>query len=185
MPIEGHGWEFHVTRLGVQQSGGKVRTYGAYQVYREGQPVGDLNGNVCECVGPGENNVAGTSKRIQEGRYPISTQFGPNYCTMGYSPNVSGLRPALRLDNTGNRSDILIHPGHLPDLYLSSVGCLNVTGPLGAADEMDLWDSRARVIALISDLKNFSPNAFVRQEICNVNGAWAIIDGEPVDILPN
>jgi len=40
--------------------------------------------------------------------------------------------PAIRLEGVGNRNGILIHPGHLPNLYLSSIGCLNPTNPLGA-----------------------------------------------------
>src|SRR5262249_5755630 len=64
------------------------RTYGAYQVYRDGQPIADLSGNVCECTGPGENSVGQTSKRIEEGRYPLWTQFGIRYHTVGYSTNM-------------------------------------------------------------------------------------------------
>jgi uncharacterized Zn-binding protein involved in type VI secretion len=72
--IEGHGWELQVKRLGIQQHpGDKVRTYGAYQVFIDGVPVA-----TCEATGPGDNTAHGTDKlRIQEGRYALSTQFGP------------------------------------------------------------------------------------------------------------
>jgi hypothetical protein len=56
--IEGHGWELHVKRLGLQRgSNDLVRTYGAYQVYVDGEPVAVLSGHICECIGPGDNSA--------------------------------------------------------------------------------------------------------------------------------
>jgi hypothetical protein len=43
--IEGHGWELHVKRLGLQHRvGERVRTYGAYQVFIDGEPATSLSG---------------------------------------------------------------------------------------------------------------------------------------------
>jgi hypothetical protein len=76
MPIAATGWELNVTRLGLQLSGSRQRTYGTYQVYHDGQPIAGLSGNVCECIGPGDNTVAQNGKRIEQGRYPLWSQFG-------------------------------------------------------------------------------------------------------------
>jgi hypothetical protein len=187
MPIAGRGWELHVTRLGLQSAGAKKRTYASYQAYQDGQPLADLSGFLCECVGPGENAVAGSRKRIEQGRYPLLTQFG-RYKSIGYSTDTSTAgkppMPALLLGETGNRVGILIHPGHPPNLYLSSIGCFNPTGPLSATDTMDFWDSRSRVTALIDDLRRFAPSAFANAEDTGIHEAWVVIDGEPMHMLP-
>ena len=188
MPIEGRGWELRVLRLGIQQSGVKSRTYGSYEAFLDGEPIANLAGNVCECEGPGENIIPKTDKRIKEGRYPLRTQFGPHYHTIGYSTdrNVAGQvpMPGILVGDTGNRDAILIHPGHPPKLYLSSIGCLNLTKPLQAGDDMDFWESRDRVIALIDSLRAFAPDAFDR-EVSTGIGAWLVIDGEPMEPVPD
>jgi hypothetical protein len=190
MPISGSGWELQIRRLGIQRSGPLTRTYGSYQVFLDGQPLEGLSGNVCECPGLGENDTPGSDKRIEQGRYPLLTQFGARYRTVGYTPNVAVTEdeaplplPGLLVGDTGNRVAILIHPGHVPHLYLSSIGCLNLTRPLGAADEMDFLESRSRVIALIDALKVKSPQAFENEESTSLN-AWLVIDGEPMNQLP-
>src|SRR4051812_47216155 len=113
MPITGQGWELHVNRLGIQQRGSKKRTYGAYQAYRNGQPVTNLAGHICECIGPGDNEHPGSGKRIKEGRYPLWTQFG-RYRSTGYSTDMhtegASHMPGIRLEATGRRTAILIHP---------------------------------------------------------------------------
>ena len=91
--------------------------------------------------------------------------------------------PGILLENTGNRIGILIHPGHPPHLYLSSIGCLNPTRPLLSTDEMGFWESRARVIALIDDLRNFAPETFEQEDSNRIPNAWAVIDGEPTNLL--
>jgi hypothetical protein len=186
MPIAATGWELHVIRLGLQLSGSRKRTYGTYQVYRDGQPVAGLSGHVCECIGPGDNTVAQNGKRIEQGRYPLWTQFG-RYRTSGYSTNtqVPGdpPMPAIRLEGVGNRDGILIHPGHPPNLYLSSIGCLNPTNPLVPAETMNFWDSRARVIGMIDDLQKFAPSAFQHEVLTRITNAWAVIDAEPMNVL--
>jgi hypothetical protein len=186
VPISVPGWELHVERLGLQVAGSKRRTYGSYQAYQDGKPLDGLSGYICECVGPGENTVAGSAKRIAQGTYSLSTQFG-EYRTIGYSDDTATPgrhpMPALLLRNTGNRSGVLIHPGHPPNLYLSSIGCLNPTRSLLSWQSMDFWDSRARVIALINDLRRFAPDAFKMDENTEIAGASIVVDGEPSNVI--
>jgi hypothetical protein len=94
--------------------------------------------------------------------------------------------PALLLDDhaTSIRSAILIHPGHPPTLYISSVGCLNLTKPLQATEEMDFIDSRSRVIAVIDSLQSFAPVAFQQGHSKPIPNAAIIIEGEPDNVLP-
>jgi len=185
MPITGNGWELHVVRLGLHKSGAHERTYGTYQVFRDGQKVASLSGNVCERGGPG-NKIAESGKRITKGRYPLSTQFG-KYRTIGFvddqQPPGTQPMPAILLEDTEPRTGILIHPGHPPTLYISSIGCLNLTGPLDPSDDMDFFDSRSRVIALIDDLHDFAPAAFQHKTNTPIPNASAVIDGEPMNML--
>src|ERR1700680_4931565 len=113
MAIAGNGWELHIDRSGLQKNGTKQRTYGAYQVYRDGQAVAGLSGNMCESIGLGDNAVEGNGKRIEQGRYPLWTQFG-RYRTIGYSTAMDASAidsmPGILLQGTGNRIGILIHP---------------------------------------------------------------------------
>jgi hypothetical protein len=187
MPILGNGWEFHLQRLGLHASGGQTRTYGRYAVFIEGHSVAGLSGFCCECPGPGDNNVAGNRKRIEQGRYQLATQFGASYRTVGYSTNLvvpASLRmPGILLTGTRNRTAILIHPGHPPNLYLSSVGCLNLTREIAPGEEMDFWESRQRVIALIDSLQAHAPAAFLPSNNTKIRRAFAVIDGEPMNVL--
>ena len=93
--------------------------------------------------------------------------------------------PGLLLKETGQRTAILIHPGHPPKLYLSSIGCLNPTNPLGKNDNMEFFESRARVIALIDSLHAFSPESFRAGRPMQIPGAFVVIDGEPMNALPD
>jgi hypothetical protein len=93
--------------------------------------------------------------------------------------------PGLLLKGTGQRTAILIHPGHPPKLYLSSIGCLNPTRPLGKNDSMEFFESRARVIALIDSLRAFSPESFHDGRPMPIPGAFVVIDGEPMTALPD
>jgi hypothetical protein len=187
MAINGQGWELHIVRLGMHRFEGRTRTYGSYQAFLNGAPIDGLTGYVCESPGPGENEIADTGKRIEQGRYPLYTQFGENYRTIDYSSNVTIVggeapipMPGILVGNTGNRTAILIHPGHPPDLYLSSIGCLNLTHTLGSADELNFLESRSRVIAMIDALKAYAPAAFNQPNSTNL-GAWIAIDGEPMN----
>lgn len=184
MSIErGMGWELRVVRLSIHRHAGKARTYGRYQVFLDGVPVDGLSGHVCECLGPGDNQHEGNGRRIEAGRYSLSTQFGNMYASVGYAgdhePPGALHMPGIRLDGTGNRTDILIHPAHPPKLYLSSVGCLNPTGAVSETAEMDFRDSRARVIALIESLHACAPQAFAPAANAPIPRAWVVIEGEP------
>lgn len=182
MSITGRGWELLIERLAMQASGDRRRTYGRYQVFRDGDADAGLSGFTCECPGPGNNAVADTGLRIEAGRYRLTTQFG-RYRSIGYSEDLTEAgrdpMPGFRLEETGARTAILVHPGHPPNLYLSSVGCVNLTGPVGPAEAMDFWESRARVIALIDDLRRHAPEAFSTEANTPIEGAFAVIVGEP------
>jgi len=190
MPITGTGWELLVQRLGIHRSGANTRTYGNYQAFLNGKPIAGLDGNVCESPGPGENEAPatpGNPRRIEQGRYPLFTQFGNHYATIGYSTDHPEQHPmpGVLLGNTGQRSAILIHPGHPPTLFLSSIGCLNLTRPLQPDHMMDFLDSRSRVIAVIDSLTAFAPDAFAHRVDTAIPNAAIVIAGEPMDILPS
>src|SRR5882757_6804197 len=203
MPITGQGWEFHVQRLGLHRRGDDVRTYGSYQVLIDGNeaqsPDGTpLKGFVCETIGPGKNHPENNGRRIAQGRYPITTQFG-KYVSIGFSTDTEIAAkphmPAVRLEETGERIAILIHPGHPahagdpPFSFLSSVGCFNLTKPLQPADDIEFFESRLRVIALIDSLAAFDPGAFhdaqghAITQNTRIAGAVAVVDGEPMNFL--
>jgi hypothetical protein len=189
MPITGHGWELLVTRLGLQSHGGVTRTYATYQAHRDGVMIPALFGHLCECTGPGDNTEEDNGMRIEAGRYQLSTQFGQRYRSMGFSTDthVAGAlpMPGLLLKDTENRTAILIHPGHPPHLYLSSVGCLNLTKPLGKNDDMEFFESRKRVIAMIDNLRAFSPGSFQNGHMKRIPDAFVVIDGEPMTAHPD
>jgi hypothetical protein len=180
-----NGWVIAVRRLEQQHSAGRSRTYGRYQAFLRGTPIAGLSGFVCEAVGPGDNKTINNGKRIEPGRYPLLTHWqGVKYASVGYSDDLETAgalkMPAIRVGDTEARTDILIHPGHPPTPYLSSVGCFNPTGPLDPAQEMDFWESRARVIALLDSLRGFAPDAFATRDITRIPDAWLIVEGEPL-----
>jgi hypothetical protein len=185
--IQGHGWEMRVTRLGLQsRAGQRVRAYGAYDVFVDGEPVPGLSGHVCECTGPGDNTAHGKNKhlRIREGRYALSTQFGPHFRSVGFTDTPAHPMPAFLLRGTQVRTGVLVHPGHPPHLYLSSIGCFNPTKPLTADHDMDFAESRGRVIAMIDSLKLHDPAVFAHDKIghnTTIQGAFMVVDGEPMD----
>jgi hypothetical protein len=190
-------WKMRIVRLGIHNKGPRPRTYGTYQVFHDDVAVAALSGHVCECIGPGDT-VRNSGHRIPQGRYEVWTQFG-KYVTIGFRTNPSppgkqpmpalGLREPGNPNGVGERIGILIHPGHPrnPDRpvapYLSSIGCINPTKPLGPKDRMDFVESRARVIALIDDLRNFAPDAFEDHSNTPIKRATLVIEGEPTNIL--
>lgn len=187
MAIVGTGWELHVQRIGLHRRGTKVRTYGAYQAYLNGVAIPGLSGFVCETIGPGDNTASGIKKRrIEAKRYPLWTQFG-RYVSKGYASDAEPAgqepMPGFRLAATGDRTAILVHPGHPPTLYLSSVGCLNPTQALLPDESMNYWDSRGRVIALLDSLAAFRPTAFQHEAATAITGAFLVVDGEPMNEL--
>jgi hypothetical protein len=179
-------WELNVKRLGLhQREGERARTYSAYQVVIDGTAVPALSGHICECTGPGDNTANGKRKhlRIHEGRYALSTQFGEHFRSVDFTDAPRYPMPGFRLLGTEVRSDVLVHPGYPPTLYLSSIGCLNPTNPLTADQDMDFEDSRARVIALIDSLKEYDPAAFADDKIGDntpIADAFMVITGEPM-----
>jgi hypothetical protein len=202
MPITGQGWEFHVQRLGVHKRGQQARTYGSYEIFINGVSAAQsdplLKGNICETIGPGSNDHKGV--RIAQGRYQLTTQFGSRYESIGFSTNTQiaadPLMPGVALTGTGQRSAILIHPGHPaevgavpPVAYISSIGCFNPTAPLTGQDDINFFKSRLRVIAVINSLAAFDPDAFHKangQPIranTDITGAFAVVDGEPMNVL--
>ena len=182
-------WELQVKRLGLQHHSGSnppvPRTYSVYQVVIDGTPVTSLAGHICERTGPGDNTANGKAKhlRIHEGRYALSTQFGPHFHSVGFTDGPHHPMPGFRLLGTQVREDVLVHPGHPPTLYVSSIGCLNPTKPLKAADNISFADSRARVIALLDSLKEHDPDAFAHDKIGHntpIANAFIVITGEPM-----
>ncbi|MEA3064665.1 MAG: hypothetical protein QOJ27_1111 [Sphingomonadales bacterium] len=169
MPISGSGWELHVRRLLEQTGGGKTRTVGAYQVFHDGVAASHsmvvdgvdvpLSGTTAESPGPSQNAHPATPKnpsRILAGTYPLKTSGGPEYKTNGYRNDlrIEPAMPGIELLDTGNRTDIVIHPGK--DRFLSSIGCINLCTRLPDAQEIINYPgSRRRVIALIEDLRSF------------------------------
>ena len=116
-----------MARSEASATDGKVRTVGTYQIFHDGvaQTGTGMKGMVAETRGPGANAPAGNNRRIEEGQYPISTQDGAKYVTIGYKLSESATakpKPGIELNSTGKRSEILIHPGQG---FLASVGCIN------------------------------------------------------------
>lgn len=192
MPITGQGWELHVQRVKEQTRGNKTRTVGTYQVFHDGTPAAaitvggvqvPLSGTTAESKGPGQNDTPATNakpSRIRPGRYPLKTSGGPTYVTNGFRGDlqIKPQMPGVELRKTGNRADIIIHPGK--NEFLSSIGCINPCTSLPNADEkIDYSGSRRRVIAIIEDMKQFLGNVPTGGDVAILN-AFAIIDGEPM-----
>lgn len=182
MAISGQGWELLISRQSTQRraSDGKVRTIGTYQVFHDGQAVAGLSGVTAESRGPGDNSVAQNGKRVEADTYPLWTQDGTKYDTIGYVQNEStGARPkpGIELKNTGARAEILIHPGQG---FLSSIGCINLATSLpNAGVPISYKGSRKRVIALIDDMSQFLGAGFPTQNSKPIANASVVIEGEP------
>jgi hypothetical protein len=184
MPISGQGWELHIVRGTVQRraSDGRRRTVGRYQIFHDGvAQTGDgMKGTTAESKGPGANKPAGNGKRLEAGRYPISTQEPGRYATLGFKHSESPSavpKPGFELNDTGKRAEILVHPGQK---FLSSVGCINLCTSLPNAGEPITYStSRKRVIALIEDMKRFLGTDFPGKNGKRIPKAFVVIDGEP------
>jgi hypothetical protein len=182
MPIKGKGWEFHIVRKSEQTRDERRRTVGTYQVFHAGvaQTGADMSGMVAESKGPGANKPEGNGKRIQQGTYPLSTQDGKHYKTFKYvesgDPDETP-KPGLELNKTGQRTEILIHPGAG---FLRSVGCINLCEKLpSAGEDISFKGSRRRVIAVIEDLKAFLGSDFPKKNGLPIPRATVVIDGAP------
>jgi hypothetical protein len=169
-------WELRIARGAEQVRGGKRRTPGTYQVFRDGAPVAGLSGACAETRGPGDNKQAGNNRCVEPGTYPLATEDSKKYATIGYTANTNPTalrRPALLLMKTNKRVGILIHPARG---FLWSVGCINpATSLKKASDDIDFLDSRKRVIAIIDDLANFLGPAFPKKGNSAIPGASVVI----------
>lgn len=180
MPISGMGWEIHIIRKLQQERRERIRTVGNYQIFHDGVPQKGLSGTSVEAKGRGDNQVRGNGRRIQAGTYPLATQAGGHYVTFGYivsdDPDQTP-KPGLELQDTGNRTEILIHPGHG---FLASIGCINLCAPLasGSAD-IPFIDSRDRVIAAINDLRDYCGSSFPHYNGHPIANASVVVEGEP------
>jgi hypothetical protein len=182
MPISRQGWEIHFVRTGEQARPSKRRTVGTYQVFHDGvaQTGADMRGVIAETRGPGANRPAGNNRRVEAGTYPLFTQDGTKYVTIDFNPSESSgvlRKPGIELKETGQRREILIHPGRG---FLASVGCINLAGSLpNAAEDITYTSSRRRVIAVIDDMRVFLGAEFPTRNGRRIPRAFAVIDGEP------
>jgi hypothetical protein len=79
--------------------------------------------------------------------------------------------------STGNRTEILIHPGHG---FLASIGCINLTAKLASGkSDIPFVDSRDRVIGAIQDLRSYLGSSFPHYNGHPIGRATIVIDGEP------
>jgi hypothetical protein len=86
-------------------------------------------------------------------------------------------RPGIELRNTGDRSEILIHPGIG---FLASIGCINLCKILPDASEaISFGGSRKRVIAVIDNMRTFLGAGFPTKDGRPIPHAFAVIEGEP------
>lgn len=183
MPITGRGWEMHVVREVEQTLGSRTRTVGRYRVYHDGVPQEGfaMAGALAEAGGPGRNSPENNGLRVEAGTYRLRTQRGEDYATWGYTESeefdAPRPRPGFQLTGTGERTEILVHPGHG---FLASVGCLNPCTSLPDASEpIDYAPSRRRVIALIEDMKAYLGEGFPHGDEERIPRAHVVIDGEP------
>jgi len=181
--VPASGFCIYIRRLRQEQRSGLgfARTVGDYQCYSEGEPLEDLSGQMVERSGPGNNGATGKlqHRRIEAGTYPLAIQDGERYKTFRYA-SAGFPFPGLALEDTGERSAILLHPCHDDDNgYVSSIGCINPTVDLEDADSrVDLEDSRIRVIAIIDAMKRELGDDFPKDD--RIPGAVIVIEGEPV-----
>jgi hypothetical protein len=175
-------WEIRIVRTGEQKRGARTRTVGTYRVFHDGAPApGELlSGECAEARGPGSNGAEAKDKRrIAPGRYPLLTSGGPTYVTTRYRSDyrIGAKMPGIELRETGEREDVLIHPGK--NAFLSAIGCINLCTRLPtAAERIDYRGSRDRVIAVIEDMKAFLGTVPSSGDKAIPN-AFAVIVGEP------
>ena len=180
------GFCIHVrrNRIEFRASQGRARTVGDYQCYWWGRSLDGLGGQIVECGGPGDNTDAvgdAQDRRISAGAYPLVVHASLKYRTFAYTSSEESKakpRPALRLDATGERDGILIHPS---SGYLWSQGCLNPCSELSdAASDIDYRDSRRRVIAIIDSLVASLGARMPKTPGTRIPDAFVLIEGEPV-----
>jgi hypothetical protein len=154
------GYVFCLDRIRTErrQGIGYDRTVSRYQAYFNRAPVDGIFGMAVERQGPGDNSPSGVTnhRRIAAGVYPLFTHAGANgrYKTLDFAtPANIRIRPwpCLGVENTGNRSGILIH---CAAGYLMSIGCINLSSNVADARTNLLFsDSWARVTSLIDNIR--------------------------------
>jgi hypothetical protein len=160
------------------------RTIGEYRVFVNGSPLSGLTGTIAEQKGPSDNSPTGNTfdRRIEPGRYPLFSQDGTKYKTIGYLKTAAAAadfgkkpRPGIELRETGTRSAILIHPAQN---FLSSVGCIHPSGPLpnGGSNIDHSGESRPRVIALIEAMRVFCGSDFPATDGHRIPDCWCVVD---------
>ena len=153
----------HIVRKALHRHNNKSRTYGTYSLIINSAET--ARGFVCEPHGPDDNEHEDCGNRIRAKTYALCAHYG-DYRSVGYNNAGRQPLPCIALGDfgkVGHRTSVLLHPGHSwgLGLYLSSIGCLNLTGPLDANQQMDAKDSFDRVVAVLDAIKTASPAAFV------------------------
>jgi hypothetical protein len=183
------GFVISVLRARTERRQGSTfsRTVGYYHVFFKGQKLPDLEGMTVERPGPGDNTVVGQQarSRLAAGIYPLYTHAGASrkYATYGYDDSLSptAMRPAIRIEDTGVRAGVLIHPAQG---YLWSIGTINLSGPLAdASADIEYKDSAQRVIALIEAMKGKLGKDYPPSNNRIIPNAWLVIAGEPPDVV--
>jgi hypothetical protein len=156
--LDGYVFCLDRIRTELRPGMGFERTVSRYQAYFNRAPVAGISGMAVERQGPDDNGPSGVSqhRRIAAGTYPLFTHASVDtnkYKTIGYStPANMKVRPwpCVGVENTGNRSGILIH---CAAGYLMSIGCINLTSNVADAQTNLLFsDSWTRVTALINSI---------------------------------
>jgi hypothetical protein len=182
--VDRDGFVLRLRRLRTELRPGKqfARTVSEYQAFYDRQKLPGLEGVAFERQGPGDNGGSGSKyhRRIAAGTYPLLTQDGSNYRTIGYLTNGEHPRPALLVGETGQRVAILVHPG---SAYLSSIGCINLSKPLGGAtDDISYGESQLHVVAMINAMRVELGAGFPQRNGYRITGAWLVIEGEPPNV---
>ena len=169
-------------RTELRRGEGYPRTVGTYSAFFNRQPVPGVGGMSFERQGPGDNTANGSfyHRRVKAGTYPLLTQDGSHYKTWHYRTDDSHPRPGVLIGDTGHREGCLFHPG---GEYLRSTGCINLSKPLGGAnDDMDPFDCRDHVIAVIEAMKAKLGAAFPPRNGLPIPNAFLVIEGEPANV---
>ncbi len=176
--IPNKGWVIHVKRIRMEQRKGKsfARTVVSYQVHRDGTPVAALAGTTVERQGPSDNGPSGhkNHNRIATGTYALLTFITKKYAITGDKSDGSRARPCIGVEPRGSRSAVLIHPA---GEYGSTIGCINLSGPLaGPRNNISLSDSVARVAALVENLRAYAGKSFPKSLEASIPDAWLMVE---------
>lgn len=168
-------WLLHIKRKERQYLGNRERVVGTYKVLHDGKAT-KISGVTAESPWPGDNSTMGNCRCVETGTYPLATQDGERYKTLKYiDGDLSDYpQPGIELLETGNRKEILIHPGAG---FIKSVGCINLAESLPNGYEKMNWaGSRKQVIELIEDMKKFLGKDFPKKDGKPIPGAYVVIE---------